>query len=462
MKIKYRITWLFTLVVSSILLMVCVSIYYFSDLNRQNDFQKRLRNRAFTTVSLLLEVEGIDNDLLKRIDESTFISIQDKSVAVYNEFNKVLYSYTDSAVVPIEVDTAILNRHKENGEYSYTQGLREVIVIDYYAKGKKYTLVAAAYDRDGLARLYQLRAILLVSFFSGILITVLSGLIFSSQIVLSIKKITKEVKEISSQNLSRRIKLYYPKDELNELSATFNDLLTRLEESFEIQRRFISNASHELSTPLTSISSQLEITLQNERTAEEYKSVIHSVYEDVQNLTRLTKGLLEIAKASGTSAGMELTPVRIDELLMRLPAELRKTNKDFQVEMQFENFPDNEDDLLVFGNSDLLYSAIKNVVLNACKYGADHTANISLSFSDEYLTVIVKDNGRGIAEEEKKMIFQPFYRSKTVRDIQGFGLGLSLALKIIALHKGTIELTDTSASGTTISIHFPTQKKFTK
>lgn len=458
MKIKYRITWLFTLVVSSILLMVCVSIYYFSDLNRQNDFQKRLRNRALTTVSLLLEVEGIDNNLLRRIDESTFISVQDKSVAIYNEFNKILYSYTDSAVVPINVDSAILNRHKKNGEYSYTEGLREIIVIDYHSKGKKYTLVAAAYDRDGLTRLSQLRFILMVSFFSGILITIFSGLIFSSNIVSSIKKITKEVKEISSQNLSRRIKLYEPKDELNELSATFNDLLTRLEESFEIQRRFISNASHELSTPLTSISSQLEITLQNERNVDEYKSVIHSVYEDVQNLTRLTRGLLEIAKASGTSAGMELTPVRVDELLMKLPADLRKTNKQFQVEMHFETFPENEDNLLVFGNPDLLYSAIKNVVLNACKYGADHTANISLSFSAGHLSVIVKDNGPGIDEEEKKMIFQPFYRSQSVWDIQGFGLGLSLALKIISLHKGTIELTDTSANGTTISIHFPTQK----
>ncbi|MFX8988299.1 histidine kinase dimerization/phospho-acceptor domain-containing protein, partial [Acinetobacter baumannii] len=83
----------------------------------------------------------------------------------------------------------------------------------------------------------------------------------------------------------RRLAVTKPKDELNELALTFNDLMNRLQESFEIQRRFISNASHELSTPLTSISSQLEIILQSDRTNAEYKEVLLSVYEDVKQLT---------------------------------------------------------------------------------------------------------------------------------------------------------------------------------
>ncbi|PZA18777.1 sensor histidine kinase, partial [Modestobacter versicolor] len=156
-----------------------------------------------------------------------------------------------------------------------------------------------------------------------------------------IKKITNEVNEISSQNLSRRIMLGETKDELYELSYTFNQLLTRLQESFEIQRRFIANASHELSTPLTSISSQLEITLQNKRTAEEYQQIIQSVYDDVKNLNRLTRSLLELAKASGTSDGMELALVRMDEILMKLPVDLHKTSDLYKVKLHFETFPDN-------------------------------------------------------------------------------------------------------------------------
>lgn len=461
MKIKYRITLLFTVVVTLILLIVCSSIYYFSDLNRQKDFKKRLRNRALTTVNLLLTVQGIDNNLLRKIDETTIITIRDKSVVIYNDRNEELYSYTDSNIAPVRVDSSVLKKARKTGEYNFTVGQREVIVINHQNHNQKYTIVAAAYDKDGLEKLSQLYLILFISLVSGILITFFSGLAFSSSIVLPIKKITNEVKEISSQNLSRRIDLNEPKDELHELSSTFNDLLTRLEESFEIQGHFIANASHELSTPLTSISSQLEITLQNERSAAEYRSALLSVYEDVRNLNQLTRSLLEIAKASGTSEGMELVLVRIDELLMKLPADLRKTDSRFKAEMHFDTFPENEDNLLVFGNPDLLYSAVKNIALNACKYGSDHTATISLSFTRNQLIIMISDNGPGISEDERKMIFQPFFRGRGMHDIQGFGLGLSLASRIITLHKGKLELTSSEKERETIfSIFFPIAKLF--
>jgi signal transduction histidine kinase len=451
-------------VVTLILLIVCSSIYYFSDLNRQRDFKKRLRNRALTTVNLLFRVQGINNTLLRRIDETTVITIQDKSVVIYDDSNKELYSYTDSMSTPVRVDSEILQKARRSGEYTFRIGRREALVINQQNNTRKYTIVAAAYDKDGLDKLSQLLVILSISFVSGILITFFSGLAFSSTIVLPIKKITKEVKEISSQHLSRRIPLSESKDELNELSNTFNDLLRRLEESFEIQRHFIANASHELSTPLTSISSQLEITLQNQRSADEYRSILFSVYEDVKNLNQLTRSLLEIAKASGTTEGIELTLVRMDELLMKLPADLRKINNVFQADMHFDNFPENEDNLLVFGNPDLLYSAIKNIVLNACKYSSNHTAIISLSFNADTLHIIIKDNGPGISEEERKMIFQPFYRGRGINTTQGFGLGLSLALSIITLHKGKIELLPSLEENieTVFSIYFPIARTFHK
>lgn len=462
MKIKYRITVLFTCVVTLILLMVCSSVYYFSNLNRQNTFNKRLRNRALTTANLLLKVNGIDNDLLRRIDETTIITIADKSIVIYDSSYKERYSYTDSNIAPVRVDSSILKKAGSEKEYTFTDGLREAIVLSYKDDGAVYTVVAAAFDKDGREKIAQLQLILTISFFSGILITFIFGLIFSSGIVLPIKKITKEVKEISSNNLSRRIDLQQAKDELYELSMTFNDLLTRLEESFEIQRHFIANASHELSTPLTSISSQLEITLQNERSSLDYKAVISSVYDDVKDITRLTRGLLEIAKASGTSDGMELTMIRIDELLLKLPADLKKMDKRYQVDMHFDNFPDNEENLSVFGNPDLLYSAIKNIVVNACKYSPDHQAFIFLRFTDTEVQIACQDNGPGISEEDKELIFQPFYRGNPTQEIHGFGLGLPLALRIITLHKGTLQLVSPTGGGALFSIRLPIARMFHK
>lgn len=460
MKIKYRITLLFTLVVTIILLIVCTSVYYLTNLNREKDFRKRLRNRALTTVSLLTKVEGIDKDLLRKIDANMVFTLKEKSVVVYDDHDKEIYRHVDSAVEAETADIALLEKVRAEGQYIYTNHHKDVIAIAYTKDHKQYVVLSSAFDRDGYAILSQLRMVLIFSFIAGILATIISGLLFSIRLVLPIKQITSEVKEISSQNLSRRIDIYEPKDELHELSSTFNDLLTRLQESFEIQRRFIANASHELSTPLTSVSSQLEITLQNERSAEEYRSVINSVYDDVKQLNQLTRSLLELAKATGSSDGMELSLVRMDEILMKLPAELRKANKDFRVELHFDNFPDNEDNLLVFGNSDLLYSAVKNIVLNACKYSDDHFAAVVLNFAADEMHVLVTDNGPGISDADKQLIFQPFYRAESTSHSHGFGLGLSLASRIVQLHKGRIEIQAGEIRGTRFTITLPIARTF--
>lgn len=460
MKIKYRITLLFTLLVTLILFIVCASIYYFSDLNRKIDFERRIRNRALSTISLLVKVEGIDQELLQRIDQNMLISLREKSVIVYDSNNKEIYRFRDEGASFELADNKVLQYARENGEYVYTKGKRDVLAIRYRAGNQDYVSVAAAYDKEGLEKMQELRFVLLVSFISGSLITLLSGLIFSTRLVVPIKKITSEVKEISSQNLSRRIILNETKDELYELSSTFNELLTRLQQSFEIQRRFIANASHELSTPLTSISSQLEITLQNSRNAEEYRTVLLSVYDDVKNLNRLTRSLLELAKASGTSDGMELALVRIDELLMKLPVELHKTNELFKVELHFDTFPEDENQLLIFGNGDLLESAVKNIVLNACKYSNDHTASVGLQFSDNELNIIISDQGPGIKKEDQDLVFQPFFRSNPDGTTEGFGLGLSLASRIIKLHKGEISLTNNQPTGSIFTITIPIARKF--
>jgi len=460
MKIKYRITLLFTVVVTAILLLLCISVYYFSNLNREIEFRERIKNRAITTVSLLIKVAGINKDILRRIDETTLVSLEQKSFVVYDYNDKEVYSYTDEGATPVKVTTAILERTKMKGEYYFIRKSRDVVAIRYEDNGNQYIVVGAAYDKDGFQKLSELKFILIFSFITGVLITFLSGLFFSKRLVVPIQKITSEVKEISSQNLSRRIDIREPKDELYQLSSTFNELLNRLQESFEIQRRFIANASHELSTPLTSVSSQLEITLQNERSADEYRSVIYSVYDDVKSLTQLTRSLLEIAKASGTSDGIELSLVRIDELLMRLPAELRKADSKYLIELHFETFPDNEDKLLVFGNTDLLYSAIKNIVVNACKYSENHTANVSLFFSDNELQIVVSDEGPGIKEDEITLVFQPFYRGEEVTVKQGFGLGLPLASRIIKLHKGTITVNTVKGKGSAFTITIPIARSF--
>src|SRR5690606_14477599 len=138
--------------------------------------------------------------------------------------------------------------------------------------------------------------ILIASFIVSLVIVVVSGYIFSLKLVGSISDLTHRINRISSKEFSQRLYAGNEQDELQKLAATINALLDRLESSFNTQRRFIDNASHELSTPLASIGSQIDVALQRERRNEDYRAVLRSVYEDTQRLNLLVRSLLEIAK----------------------------------------------------------------------------------------------------------------------------------------------------------------------
>ena len=222
-----------------------------------------------------------------------------------------------------------------------------------------------------------------------------------------------------------------------------------------VETDFISNASHELSTPLTSISSQLEVTMQRTRTAEEYQEVLQSVHEDVVQMRQLTKSLLEIAK-TGSEGSIELNEIRIDEVLFKVTGDLKRLHTDYRVELNFSDSAALESNFLVFGNVDLLYIAIKNIVENGCKYSIDNRSRIDLMFRNGSTIIEVKSFGKPIGEDEMEKIFQPFYRSSTSEGKSGFGLGLALAKRIIALNKGTLVVESNATDGTTFTITVPT------
>jgi len=151
---------------------------------------------------------------------------------------------------------------------------------------------------------------------------------------------------------------------------------------------------------------------------------------------KLTHTLLELAKTSGSKGGIEIKPVRIDEIILRLPSEIAKINSAYSVLLEFEKLPENEADPLVLGSEALLITAIKNIVLNACKYSENQQAIILLEADQKNITISIQNVGSGIPPGEIENIFEPFYRMEENRGTGGFGLGLSLAQKIVKLHRG--------------------------
>jgi two-component system sensor histidine kinase ArlS len=458
MPVKIRITFLFTLLVWAILTLVCASVYYFSYTNRIKDIQTRLANRAITTGRLLSQTGVFDQALIRKIDSSTSVAMRDKIVEAYDAEDRRIYSYSDKVADTIRTDKVVIDQARsEKAPIYFRQDVKDGIAFFYRDENASFVIIAAAYDDSGNEKLRHLRLVLTLSFIGGILISVIGGYLFSISLLRPLRRISDEVNEISARNLARRIRSAgtVNKDEWRYLSDTLNRLLNRLQESFEIQGRFIANASHELSTPLTSVSSQLEVALQRVRSVDEYRKVIQSVYQDVQQLNKLTQTLLEFARASGTGAGLEIDIVRVDEILLRLPGEITKTNPSFAVMLDFDQLPEVEEALLVFGNEELLFTAIKNVVSNACKYSDDHHATVRLAVHGKEIRIKIEDHGRGIPVEEWEKIFQPFYRTEEGHTIPGFGLGLSLARRIIQLHKGWIEVDSAVGRGSIFYVRLP-------
>jgi signal transduction histidine kinase len=459
MNIRFKITVLFTLVVMALLSLLSFVIYYFSALERENAFRTRLAGRANNVVQLFMLFGDSSTMVLKRLDSMNATLLPNKRIIIFDHNNQPVYQNQTGVMPPFKTDKDFLASIRMDTD-RYTHSRKIDIYSRYYPQAKKGLLIVyTAFDEDGWRRLSQLQKMLWLSLLAGVFITFWVGFIFSAQLVKPINRIIVEVNEISSHNLSHRIYEGEGQDELSRLANTFNDLLNRLQESFTIQRRFISNASHELSTPLTSISSQLQVTLQKERNAEEYQKVLHSIQEDVDQMSQLTKSLLEIAK-TGYEGGIELNEVRIDEILLKVVSDVKKLNAAYEVELEFGEFPDDEKRCLAYGNADLLYSALKNITENGCKYSPDKCSSVYLHFSDKQVLIEIRNRGDVIAEEEIENIFHPFYRASTAGDTKGFGLGLALSKRIIRLHKGNIEVKSDVVTGTTFTIQLPSLSSY--
>jgi two-component system sensor histidine kinase ArlS len=459
MKIRYKIMLLFTLLVTAIIALLTGSVYYFAKLERVEVFDKRLRSRATYNSQLYSLMGDSAFTFLRRMDTANTVGTASRSIRVISGDGTVLYRFDIPGVPPITVSNDLLQETLAKGTVFFNPGNLEAIALHRTVGKRDFIVVVAGHDDDGLERVETLNKILVISLVLGVCLTAFISFLFARQLLRPITQIIREVKEISSYDLSQRVRSGTGQDEMTQLGNTFNELLGRLQESFAIQRRFISNASHELSTPLTSVSSQVEVVLQKDRSAEEYKQVLFSVREDVQQMRLLTKSLLEIAK-TGSQGGIELNEVRVDEVLMKVVSDVKKLNAEYSVELDFGEFPEDEKDFVVFGNSELLYIALKNIVENGCKYSTDKRSVVDLSFAWHKVYVQIVNQGAVIPPEEIQQIFQPFYRGSGTTNVRGFGLGLAMAQRIIALHKGAIHVSSDKASGTNFTIELPAIKIF--
>ena len=454
MNIRTKLTLRFILITAIIFLLSSVLIYVFSADYRKEDFYNRLLNKANNTAKLLIEVDEVDVALLRRIEHDNPVSLPNEKIIIYNYKDTLLFTTDEEET--IRVDTALLDRIRLEDELRFSQGDYEVLGFLFKGEYDRFVVIAAATDIYGYKRLRNLAFILLIVFSISIVIVSISGWIYAGRALQPIAAVVDRVSEISIASLNLRVDEGNSKDEIARLAQTFNSMLSRLETSFTTQKNFIANASHELRTPLTAITGQLEVTMLNTRSGDDYKKVINSVLEDIKNLNNLSNRLLLLAQTSSAEKHTKFSYLRIDEMLWQVKEDLLKHHPSFVVNIDLNQNLDDEKKLTIKGDEQLIKIALSNLIENGCKYSINQTTDVYIDASKKGLSVSFKDTGIGIPVDEMGNIFEPFYRGSNTKNIQGHGIGLSMVKGIIKIHDGVIKIASAEGLGTTIKIEFPT------
>ncbi|MBX2915088.1 MAG: HAMP domain-containing histidine kinase [Cyclobacteriaceae bacterium] len=450
MQIRTRLTLQFTLLVSTIVLLSFLAIYFFASQFTEQDFERRLREKAITSAILLIKVDQVDTTLLKIIDRAKRDNLYRETIRVFDDEGKEIYHSGDT--IRLHINQNLIQEVQAEGERKLHYQEFTVTGIPFRDRGKDYVIIALAEDVNGYNRLVDLRRLLMAQFFILIGLVFISGWIYSGRALRPIQKVIADVQSISPQNLAHRLEESKHPDEIGKLISIFNGLLTRIENAFKLQKMFVSNVSHELKNPLTNITSQLEVTLLNERPREEYQRTIESVLDDIKSLNHLSVSLLDLARLTQDSDTFSMAEVRLDEILWDARERVQAIDAGYRVEVIINDMPEDENKLVVNGNPHLLKTAFQNLIENACKFSHDGRAEVILTCKTEALEVTVVDKGPGIEKKDLENVFQPFFRTDATSKVKGYGVGLSLSQRIISIHKGKISIESVPGKGTRISV----------
>lgn len=441
------------MLVFTVVILLFSALVYFSIVNFSHQrFYELLKIRATTIVQIEKGKEHLDipaNHILNSTNDEELPMEKDYVFEVPRDSN---YSQITSQIhIP---DTFFKNIIKK-GEDNYNDQEFYYIGQSFKSDDKTYIAIASAKNHYVVDYLGYLKRTLVTCMVLAIFFSMIFSFYLSKTLFKPILKITGKVKEISSENLHLRLEPQPGNTELNELIDTFNDMLNRIETSFETQNHLIGNVSHELRTPLTSIMGEADVALSQKRSEAHYQETLQIILDEAEKLDKKIKALLMIAQTGFDGKIQKMDKVRMDQLLWDVIETAKRINSKNNVYLDISMLPDNPKKLKVQGNEQLLHLAMANIINNGCKYSNFQQVKVSLGATDDHVYIIIKDHGIGIPDSEMDKIYDPFYRASNTKNYEGYGIGLPLARNIVRIHNGELIVNSKENVGTTVQIRFP-------
>lgn len=432
LSIKLRLTIWYTVLMIIIVSVVLGIIYIASENVTYGNSKKQLKNVVMTIAN-----EASDKKYVS-INNSRINNVY---IALYTKDNTLV-----NGVIPDGYSDNVKINNKDfqsviiNNDYYYIYDKK--VKIDgtkYYVRGFVKTSSYSKFMKNIVKISYIALPILILLIAAG-------GYNVSRKAFIPLERMNKKAGEISAFNdLSNRVEIGKNEDEISRLGITLNKMLERLEKSFNNEKQFTQDASHELRTPISVILSQCEFSLENAKSKEDYIEALEVIQKQGNKMAALINELLNFTRLDNMQNEKKFEHINISELLDIVCDELIEINsKDISLKKNIE------DNIYADVNSSLMARLYINIISNAYKYGKD-LIEVNLYRSKDNVVFSVKDNGIGISEDDKEKIFKRFYRCDKSRSSEdgSMGLGLAMADYIAKYHSGAINVISTLGNGST-------------
>ncbi|MBS1642437.1 MAG: HAMP domain-containing histidine kinase [Bacteroidetes bacterium] len=436
MKLKQRFALLFTLFVAIILFISCITIYILYRDYRTEDYYRRLHIEGQKLFDEYVDLRiNHKQDLTEKLNAEHKNILNSEIIVICDTAQNIIFKKPDT--LNFFINKTLLKNVAANNDYQFKDDNNYQHIGFYVSEVGVYVFVSA-FDKIGLQRLQQMGYILIFVFIGGLFLTVVLSLFFVNQALKPLTELSLQMQKINASNLFEHLPEITVNDELQQITGSFNKMLNRLNNAFETQRSFVHNASHELRTPLTVMLSQTEAALNKNISPEEVKILLRSLKEDQLSLIELTNSLLLLSQYEKLPSFNSLPLIRIDEVIFEAIATTQKIYPSANISLSFKEHPANEKQLMLPISDALLKAAFINLIKNAVIYSFNKKVDINIENTGTQIIINIENNGQLIAQKDIQNLMQPFFRSDNAVKIKGFGLGLSIAKRIIDIHDGQL------------------------
>ncbi|TDE09172.1 HAMP domain-containing sensor histidine kinase [Dyadobacter psychrotolerans] len=452
MSIKRRITIGFGVLVATLLLLFSVFIYQNYESYRRSLMRNRLQRRA-------LAGQLYFKDRLE-FHRSSYLTLPDQHEWLIDEKNKLIYQ--SSGANDFELTKNLLAEARKKEVYFQYKAepwgsAKEGVTLSFKIEGTQYVSVVTAYDLTGRQANESLLFILISGNVIMLVIVAFAGFWFARRALRPFDGLIGQMNPAAVNDFSFRLSTQSKDDEAAYLASSFNELLARLQTLAMSQEHFVSYASHEIRTPLTVVKGVLETSLAYDQSLADTKQSMGKALVRLEGAINLANSLLHLAEVEGLQSGQFKEDINIVDTILDTITYFGEKHPDQHIELQLtDSFTENTSSIRILGNSTLLRTVLNNILENASKYSLNKPVELIVDFDLNLVMMKVIDQGIGIPATQLEDVFLPMMRAANVGSLPGFGLGLTIAKKIIDMHQGQLTVDSAAGKGTTVCIFLPT------